>query len=668
MLATARAPSHFFRMLPAPRITFLLLAFAFATATRALPQTRAQNTGPAVNTAGPTAAGDDIVTMDTFAVSAAKYQWRYAKSAHFEILSAIDDTRLVSRIIQRAEQIIGAFEKNNALFRMPRELPSKIIFIGDKGIDRYLVRTGNENLQHARDKPSSGVRAAGKRADAARQVSARAFHDGEQAVFLKLITQKYLEGSTPFDAQVRENALDLALNYFQACVDTQAATAAFPDPVPWLMTALNSLRGHGAGAPWRLPDGFESPAYHFASGTFDLPAWFTINDDEMALGRYCLSCEADLLRKASDFPRGSGADEAVLARLRQLWPTYTPAPDASLGDFLAPPAAEKGKRAPKKTFASINAAITTQREALDFTYYCVFIADARTRAAFAQLVASAGRQPVTEATFKKYFGAGYDEFRARIYAFFTQLGRNNPDYKNNPWGPPAVVVAKFSSKDRPPPLSLRLASRGEIARMISDWFTLCGAGDMAAQTLLKAEMESAQARDDPEFLAALGLSEAASGRAFSAIARLEKAMAAKTVARPRAWRVLAQLRLDNILALHAPGYRLAKDELATITDPIAEAFSQSRASPQTAIQLAQVWTHTDIKPPKEYLDVLAVRCRAQPDNLDLLEAVLPLLARNGRADTARQLVKQSEQCILSADERRRLEALRGALQGTLQGK
>jgi len=267
----------------------------------------------------------------------------------------------------------------------------------------------------------------------------------------------------------------------------------------------------------------------------------------------------------------------------------------------------------------------------------------------------------TEAACKKYFGAGYDDFRARIYAFFTQLGQNTPDYKNNPWGPPAVAVVKFSAKDIPAPVALRPASRGDIARMISDWFALCGASDMASQTLLKASQESGQARDAPEFMAALGLSEAASGRAFSAIAALEKAMAAKTVARPRAWRVLAQLRLDNILALHAPGYRLTKDELATITDPIAEAFAQSRASPQTSIQLAQVWTHTDIKPPKEYLDVLAARCRAQPDNLDLLEAVLPLLAKNGRADDARQLAEKSAQSVLSAGERKRLETLRAGL-------
>ena len=636
-------------MLPTPRT--ILLLFACVITACALAPMRTTAAAPAATD------GDNVVTMDAFEVSSAKYQWRHAKSAHFEILTAINDIKLVSRIIQRAEQIIGAFEKNNALFRMPRELPSKIIFISDKGIDRYLVLTGNENLQHARDKPPPGVKASSTRRDAVRQVSARAFHDGEQAVFLKLITQKYLEGSTPLDTQVRENALDLALNYLQVCVDIQANSA---DSVPWLMTALNSLRGHGAGAAWRLPDGFTSPAYHFASGAAERPAWFTLTDDEMTLARYCLACEAKLLRDAPDYPRGSS--EEAIARQKQLWPTYTPAPNASLGDFLAPPS-KKGKRAPKKSFASINAAITAQREALDFVYYCTFAApDPRTRAAFAQLVASAGRQPITEATFKKYFGAGYDDFRARIYAFFTQLGQNTPDYKDNPWGPPAVVVTKFSSKDIPAPPVFRPALRSDTSRILSDWFALCGASDMARETLLKADQSSGQAHGNPEFMAALGLNEAANGRSFAAIAKLEKAMAAKTVVRPQAWRVLAQLRLENILALHATGYRLTKDELATITDPIAEAFAQSRASPQTSIQLAHIWTHTDIKPPKEYLDVLAARCRALPDNLDLLEAVLPLLAKNGRADIARQLAELSAQCVLSAQERQRLETLRDGLQ------
>ena len=651
-----------------------------ASTAASAPAADAMQTPPQIAAAAAT--GGEVVNLDTFEVSAAKHKWRHARSAHFEALASVENTKLVSRIIQRAEQIIGAFGKNNALFRMPRELPAKIIFINDKGVERYLVRTGNEDLQHARDKPPEGVKAGGARRGAARQVSARAFYDDEQAVFIKLITQEYLEGTAPFETQVRENALDLALNYLQVCVDIHAGSA---DSVPWLVNALDSLRGHTAGAAWRLPDGFESPVYHFPGGTVERPAWFTIDDDEMTFGRYCLACEIPLLRGASDFPRGGG--EEALARQKQLWRAYAPAPNASLGDFLAAAApaeksgsghpdrlartskdAGKAKRAPRKTFAAINAALTARREALDFVYYCTFAADARSRAAFAQLVASAGRQPVTEAGFRKFFGEGYDEFRGRVYDFFAQLGEKIPEYKNNPWGPPAVVMVKFSPKELPPPVVFRAARRGETARIAGDWFALCGAGDMARQTLLKAGADPEQTRGDHEFMAALGLSEAAHGRPFAAIAQLEAAMAAKTVARPRAWRVLAQLRLENILSLRAPGHRLTKDELATIIDPLAEAFAQARMSPQTSIQLARVWSHTDIKPPREYLDALASLCRALPDNVDLLEAVFPLLAQNGRAGVARQLAEMTAQCVLGAEERRRLEILRGGGRGRVSAE
>lgn len=601
-------------MKPTPRIVLLLLAFAFLSLHCH-------------------AADDDIITLDTLTVSSPRHQWSYARSAHFEILSAIDDTRFVSRVMQRAEQIISTFEKNNALFRMQRELPAKIIFISDQGIDRYLMIARKESLQHMRGKPLSDVDERRARFGHFRQSSARGFHNDEQVVFLEFMSQKYLNGSVlPFAERVCISALDLALPYLLKCIEIQTASGS----ALWLAAALNSLRGHtrddntgrlthASGKyetlrtvdRWRLPHNFDSPIYNFHRHYFYRPPWFSIDDFEMSLGRYCFLCDFDLLSKASDFPRET--DKNAGARDRKMWRNYTLAPNASLGAFLE--AKPEAKKRAQRTVAEINASLIMQREARDFVYYCTFVADKKTRAAFARFVTSTGKRQPNESVFKEHFGMDYDAFRTRIYAFYKQLGKKDPDYKKNPWGPPEIVVAKFSAKDIPPAPEFRESRRSETTRIISDWFTLCGASDMARQTLLKTNDDSAEARGDPEFMAALGLNEAEHNRKFAAIALLERAMASKKVVRPEAWRTLARLRLENLLELKGKKHRLTKDELTTIIDPLAEAMAQGRESQQTYVQFAQVWTHTDVKPPKDYIDMLASCVRVWPENAELREAV-----------------------------------------------
>ncbi|MDF9826254.1 hypothetical protein M2103_002075 [Ereboglobus sp. PH5-5] len=555
------------------------------------------------------AANEDIVTLDTLTVSTPRHEWRYMRSPHFEILSAVDNSKLITRIMQRAEQIISVFEQSNTLFRMRRELPAKIIFINDQGVERYLVLAGKDGLQYARDNPPPGVYL-GREASDVRPILVSGFYDSEQAVFLKFMPQAYLDNETPFDERVTENAIDLALNYLLMCVEIQAGCGS----VLWLSTALNSLRGHQQSTPPPPlgSPGFGSPIYRCKYR----PAWFSIDDYEMSFGRYCVMCETALLSRAPDFPQGTSRD-AIVNR-RKIWRDFALAPNASLGEFLEPK--PRKTRRVQRTVASRNASIIVAREARDFVYYCTFAADDKIREAFARFVVNTNKQRTNESVFKEYFGMDYDTFRARMYDFFGQLGKNDPEFKDNPWGPCAIVVAKFTRNDIPS-LKFRPARRSETTRIVSDWFALCGARDMARQVLLKTNDESVHARNDPEFIAALGLSEAAHGRKYSAAAMLEKAMASQKVVRPTAWRMLSRLRLENLLALKGEKHRLTKDELDTVIEPLVEALKQGVESQQTYVQFAQAWAHTDVKLPREYIDLLAARVRAWPENAELRDAV-----------------------------------------------
>lgn len=551
----------------------------------------------------------EIVTMETFEISAAKFQWRRAETPLFEILSSVNDAKLVAQIVRRAEQIIGVFQNNCPLFRPKNNRPVRLIFISDGNVERFLTRIGKDELQTARDRPPAGVEESGRRKGRARQVSARGYFDDEQVVLLKLIPKSYLDGATPFDERVRENALDLAINYLLACADTHIR----PGAAPWLVTTLNSLRGHSAaGPPWRLPENFESAAYGVAGEVFNRPAWFTISDEQMTAGRYCLACETRLYRDAADFPRAANVKSggpanapdkaALIERQKAAWRDFLPAPRAGLRAVFEEPAALV--RSKRNTMKHVERELCKQREALDFVYYCVFNADPKIRAAFSNFATGLASRPPDEKFFEKCFGVNHAAFHENIYAFYQNLARYDPRLKNNPWGPPAIVVAKFARKELPAPPVFRDAKRAETSLMIADWFTLCGAPALARQTLDKAARESAQARNDPEIKAAIALNEAAHGNKLKAIALLENAVAAKT-ARSRVYSTLSELLLADIFEVKGNDYRLAANDVHEVIAPLVVALKLPDPTRRVYEQLAAIWKHTDVKPPREYLEIIA---------------------------------------------------------------
>lgn len=111
-----------------------------------------------------------------------------------------------------------------------------------------------------------------------------------------------------------------------------------------------------------------------------------------------------------------------------------------------------------------------------------------------------------------------------------------------------------------PPLALRLATDGEIARIKGDWerleinYVRQRYPDLATKYIEQARRTLLRAYDrndrDPRLLAVLGLCEVDAGNDAGARDYLETA-ARLEIVRPRVWLELARLRLADYLAAPA---------------------------------------------------------------------------------------------------------------------
>ena len=176
---------------------------------------------------------DRTVEMDKLMVSVAKFHWRYAKSAHFEILSSYEDDDFVARVVQCAEQIIKPFETNLTIYRSNSELTAKVIFIGNDGVQRFFLAIGtdddvdpNKGFPSYYDPntgravyPKSQQTLAFFRTGAVRPIWCHSAGNSEQFVIASTITKGYMDGRMPpQETKVVEYGLDLATTYLQECL------------------------------------------------------------------------------------------------------------------------------------------------------------------------------------------------------------------------------------------------------------------------------------------------------------------------------------------------------------------------------------------------------------------------------------------------------------------
>jgi len=653
------------------------------------------------------AANNNTVLMEKLEVNAPRTHWQHAQSAHFEILSNLDDTQFVADVARQAGQIITLYEKACPAIFTPRlDLPSKFIFIQDRSTGFLFWRKDEDTAQRffaqsggGRTKADFDERMAGapfyhdvRQFQNRYLVSALANHNDEQIVIVKFLAESYVNDGENTGAKPLKSAADLAVT----CLNECALIHANGKKLPWLTAALNSMRGHPSGGifplqPWLADNNtvyksdetarvvYNTPIHVYkADGTPDGTAggsknlfyrtgWIGVNrDNTITLGRYCLYCESAAIKAARDFPGpkysspgsayGKPGSNSYNDKEKKLWANFMSSPDASLGDvfnnpFVTPDAGSG--------VAEVQRQLTLLREARDFLYYCLFGPDPGARRAFAKFVRAAAAEPVDETLFKNCFGAGYDEFRDTMYAYFQKLAKDSKDginYTRNPWGQPGIRVPLPPGAASDAPIELRSAKPGEATRIISDWFDICGTAASSHDSLLQAYDRFPQAAADPQYIATLALNEARYGDRAKAIALLEKAASAK-VARPNVYRTLARLRLEDILARKGADYRLALPELRAILDPLTIAFNQPQPNPENYILFAAACDHTDITPDKTYQTIITEGCRRFPDNIAMLETLLPALAKRGFKTAAVNLAKQSAQLPLPPEKKQQLETL-----------
>jgi hypothetical protein len=586
---------------------------------------------------------DNMVIMQEIEVRAARFYWTHAQSAHFEILSNLNGTKFVADVVRKAEQIITLYEEACPAIFSPRlDLPSKLIFIQDETIERFFSPAGVGAASDDFNERMAGTpfHKNDRQFDNRYKISALANHNDEQLVIVKFLTKAYMSHGPNWGDKSLECAADLAITHLYEC----ALIRANSKKLPWLVAALNGMRGHPGGGSFRMRPTFSYSVYG-KEGRFYRSGWIGVNDDStITLGRYCLNCEADAAESASDFPSDSPRKQ------RKLWANFMLAPDANLGDVF-----NNIFVSPGQDGTAIQRQLTMQREVRDFLYYCLFGPDINIPRAFANFVrAAAVAETIDETLFRNCFNAGYDEFKGRMYAYFKTLSKNDRAYDRNPWGPTGLRVALLSPPS--PFVKLSRSRRGITTRIISDWFAVCNASASVRDSLIDAYYKSPDAAGDPQFIATLGLNEARYGDRAKAIILLEKTARAE-IKRPAIYRTLTRLYLEDILARKGADYRLTAAEFRDVLVPLSIALGLPQPNPQNYIIFAAVWEHADIKPDTAYQSTIIEGCRSFPNNIDMLENILPAFAKQGFKTEAVKLAMQSTQNPLPQEKRRQLDRL-----------
>jgi hypothetical protein len=264
------------------------------------------------------------------------------------------------------------------------------------------------------------------------------------------------------------------------------------------------------------------------------------------------------------------------------------------------------------------------------------------RRAFLDFVDSTTREPTTELLFTKYLGMGYADL-------LRELGEYIPTAASESITVPIAIPPHES-------LKMRDASTTEVARIIGDWGRLEGKATAMKNFSFHREcMEqadklfaraSARRRDDPLFLAALGLYKLQVGDDIRARDALDEAVNAGVV-RPRAYVELARLRLSGALPAIQRGIGdLSGADYADIMGLLTTARMQMPSLLPCYQMLAQVLEHAPSRPGREDLVVLDTAVHLFPENVGLACRVASMYKELGYHDEAAAII---EHALLFAD-------------------
>lgn len=584
-----------------------------------------------------------VVSMEKMVIQGgAKFKWRYAKSDHFEIICHTSDTSWLREVIQKAELIIRLLAEKCPFYRFNSDLPIKVIYVDGSGLGRFDKETRN------RSKETNEInRRLGRfgQDDMHRPFPVwTSFRStNEQMILLTPIHYDYY-----YD---EERRLEYYTSTLLAYYTRQILKLKGIDRLSSYARTMHYARS--VSHPAFMYFSQHARAYDRRNDIGGFGAHgFRIQGSRIYLCRYSDAVAADTISISPDYKN------KAKPTARQIAEQFFKSPSLNLKDVLETPLSlavpEKSPSAKERADYMMH-----MRELIDFSDYCVFGPNPKHGEAYAELLMASRKEPINEPIFKKLFGMGYEQFHNEMYSYYRNLAKTKDTvYKDSAWGTPNMLVATFAAKDLPKLVKFQDADRAQSARIISDWFEFNNRPDIARRTLLAAETDAPWVMRNPDFLATLGLSEARHGDKARALALLEKA-AALDVVRPEAYRTLSKLLLENILKANGADYKLNTIEIGDVLKPLLVAMKQPQPNPDTYRQTIDLIERAQGEPSKDILEIVGKDCAAFfPDNFDLLEQIVPLLAQYKLQDTASTLLAAAANCVLSDDETKRLERLK----------
>ena len=206
---------------------------------------------------------------------------------------------------------------------------------------------------------------------------------------------------------------------------------------------------------------------------------------------------------------------------------------------------------------------------------------------FAEFVARATREPVTEEMFQACFKMGYTQMLTALRLYISNTAYQYKQFNAD---------KKGAGLPEPAPLELREATPAEIGRLKGEAEALAGHIEPAHDEMLAPY---ARGLMDGPLLASLGLVEKTRGETTRARKFLEAA-AKMNVVRPRAYLELANLRFAEIQRAPAGAEPapLTADQTKTVLQPLLVARSQPPPLPEVYELMADVWLHSSATPGK----------------------------------------------------------------------
>ena len=221
-----------------------------------------------------------------------------------------------------------------------------------------------------------------------------------------------------------------------------------------------------------------------------------------------------------------------------------------------------------------------------------------------------------------------------------------------------------------PPLALRLATDGEIARIKGDWerleinYVRQRYPDLATKYIEQARRTLLRAYDrndrDPRLLAVLGLCEVDAGNDAGARDYLETA-ARLEIVRPRVWLELARLRLADYLAAPAVAGKLSAGQAADVLTLLFTARQQNPPLPEVYEMIGDVWSQSAVHPSRGHLAVLSEGVNLFPRRASLVYRAAALFLQHGHLVEASSFVALGLRVAPDEPERARFAALEARL-------